>query len=95
MLSLIKILFTVVWKEVLGPVVRYFLNRVGGRVLEIARETVTSIMLDPSLISDDKKRSEAFRIIKDKLRAEGLEARDSTINLAIELAVSATKKRMR
>lgn len=88
-----KILFSALWKELFQPLIRFFLKKVGGLLLEIAKDTVKSIQLDPSLISDSIKRATAFAAIKQRMRDEGKEVSDSMVNLAIELALQSIKKR--
>ena len=90
---LFKVFFSALWGEIFKPLIRWLLNQVGGRVLEIAKDVVKSIELDPSLVLDEDKRRTAFEAIKQRLTDEGKEVRDSLINLAIELALQAIKKR--
>ena len=90
---LFKVFFSALWGEIFKPLIRWLLNQVGGRVLEIAKDVVKSIELDPSLVLDEDKRRTAFEAIKQRLKDEGKEVRDSLINLAIELALQAIKKR--
>ena len=90
---LFKVFFSALWGEIFKPLIRWLLNQVGGRVLEIAKDVVQSIELDPSLVLDEDKRRTAFEAIKQRLTDEGKEVRDSLINLAIELALQAIKKR--
>jgi len=44
-----------------------------------------------SLMSNSEKREHVSAALKKNLRAAGIEARDSLVNLAIELAVNAVK----
>ena len=90
---LFKVFFSALWGEIFKPLIKWLLNQVGGRVLEIAKDVVQSIELDPSLVLDEDKRRTAFEAIKQRLEDEGKEVRDSLINLAIELALQAIKKR--
>ncbi len=56
---------------------------------EIAIEIVAEI--GSTDLSNEEKRNEAFTRIKESAKEKGLEARDSLINLIIELAVQYLK----
>jgi hypothetical protein len=59
---------------------------------DIAQNAIEQVAADPSIITDEDKRKAAFKIIAEYAQSRGLEAKDSIINLAIELAVAAFKK---
>lgn len=58
--------------------------------LELAKVEVNRLMGDKSK-TNDEKRAVAFERVKNGLIATGKGAKDSTINLALELAYSALK----
>lgn len=60
-------------------------------LIEIAREVVAEIAADPSMVSNEEKRKAAINRIKDKLLKSGKTAKDSLINLALELALQELK----
>lgn len=66
------------------------LNLILGSFQKIARQVVSEINLTD--MTDAGKRSEAFRLIKERSIAEGKFLRDSIINLAIEMIVAQIKK---
>ena len=84
-----KVLFTALWGEIVKPLIRFLLSKVGGSVYAIAKDVVKSIELDPSIILNVDKRRVAFEAVKQRLEDEGKVVRTSIINLAIELAVQA------
>jgi len=88
-----KVLFSALWGEIVKPLIKFLLSKVGGTVYQIAKDVVKSIELDPSIIKDEDKRRTAYEAVKKRLEDEGKLVRDSVINLAIELAVQAYKKR--
>lgn len=57
---------------------------------DFAVETVAELATTD--LTNAAKRAEAFKKIKDQAIAEGLEYKDSAINLLIELAVAQLKK---
>lgn len=62
-------------------------------LIEIAKEVVSDISL--STLTNEEKRKEAFDRVREYALSKGLDARESIINLAIELAVQALKKGIR
>jgi len=60
---------------------------------DIAIRVVQEVAADPSIITDEDKRKAAFKRIQQYAVTEGIEAKDSLINLAIELAVQYLKKK--
>jgi hypothetical protein len=58
-------------------------------ILDVAKETVED--LAQTDLTNEEKRDEAFKRIKNYARMRGLEVRDSVINTVIELAVQELK----
>jgi hypothetical protein len=56
-------------------------------IMPLAREAITAVASDPSIIASDAKRSAAFAIIMGKLAAQEVNFAARMINLAIEIAV--------
>jgi hypothetical protein len=88
-----KIFFSALWAEIVKPLIRFLLSTVGGTVYKIAKDVVQAIELDPLIVKDEEKRRIAYEAVKTRLKSEGKVVGDSVINLAIELAVQAFKKR--
>lgn len=61
-----------------------------GRVKAFALQTIER--LDATTLTNEEKRTEAFKLIKAEGISEGKSLRDSLINLAIEAAVTWLKK---
>jgi|GEM_PF-3136496 len=61
-----------------------------GALKDIAMQAVTSIN-NVSTLTNDQKRTQAFGQITDYAKAQGIQAGESMINLAIEMAVQAVK----
>ena len=61
-----------------------------GKAFDTALEIVTSVSKDD--LTDEEKRSKAFGDIKAKLIENGLELKDSLVNLLIEIVVQYFKK---
>lgn len=85
----LKIMASVVW-DFLKPIILEFLKDSGKELANAALEVVTS--LSASDITNEEKRAEAFKRITEKLKAKGIEIRDSLINTAIEIAVQKLKQ---
>lgn len=64
-----------------------------AQLKDIAQQMVQEVENDPSIITDEAKRAEAIRRIKLYAAAQGIEAKDSIIALAIELAVQWLKSK--
>lgn len=62
-----------------------------AQLRELAIDVVKEIALDVTLFSDEEKRNEAFKRLKTRAESRGIEARDSILNLAIELALTYCK----
>ena len=57
-----------------------------AQLMDVAKKAVAD--LDLTTLSDEQKRKEAFKTIMAYAKAKGIDAKDSIINLAIELAVA-------
>lgn len=88
MFDKIKIFMSSIWIY-LKPLFLQFLSKAGQMVLDIAIDTVKDLAAED--LTSSKKREVAFDKIKEKLKEEGIEARDSLINSAIEIAVQYIK----
>lgn len=88
-----KAFFSALWSEILKPLIRIAVSKLGGAITDAAKSAVASVQADPALIRDADKRDKALEILKDKLLQDGREISDSLGNLFIELAVQAYKKR--
>jgi len=64
-----------------------------AQLRELAIDVVREIAQDRTLITDEEKRNEAFARLKARAESRGIEAKDSIINLAIELTVSWLKNK--
>lgn len=60
---------------------------------DIAIQVVTEIQNDPKLITDEDKRKEAFKRIKEYSKGRGIQAGNSLVNLLIELSVAYLKNK--
>jgi len=69
---------------------------VSSGLLDIAKEVVARIAEDPELLTDEDKREKAVEEIKalarERLADFGAVAKDSLVNLALELAMQWLKK---
>lgn len=84
----LKLMASNIW-DFIKPVVLAFLSDVGSDLAEVALYAVKT--LAESDLSDEEKRDQAVELIKAKLKEKGKEAKDSLINLAIEIAVQKLK----
>ncbi len=57
-----------------------------AQLMDIAKKTIAD--LDVETLTNEEKRKEAFKLIAEYAKAHGIIAKDSIINLAIELAVA-------
>lgn len=74
-------------QKIIEALIRLILKAVFPELLEIALAVVQEIQNDTSVVTNEEKRSRAFERIKAKLKDSEKDAKDSLINLAIELAV--------
>ena len=88
MFSAIKIFMSSIWVY-LKPLVLQFMNKTGQLALNIAIDVVKDLSAED--LTSSEKREVAFGKIKGKLKDQGIEARDSIINSAIEIAVQNIK----
>lgn len=65
-----------------------------AQLKDIAIQIVQEVENDHSIITDEAKRKEAFKRIKAYALTHGIEAKDSIINLIIELAVAYLKTKL-
>jgi len=77
------------FKQILQVVFTSAVKVVLGQVWETAQRITTEVGKEE--ITNEEKRSKAFGQIKDIAKGEGLELRDSLINLLIEVVVSYSK----
>uniref|UniRef100_A0A6M3M2G4 Putative holin n=1 Tax=viral metagenome TaxID=1070528 RepID=A0A6M3M2G4_9ZZZZ len=89
-LTWLKILFGAIG-TFLAPFIKMFLNDIGKVVLNIAMEVV--LALAASAMPGAKKQKEAFKLIFDKLKAQGITVATHVINAAIEAAVAKLKEK--
>jgi len=61
-------------------------------LIDLAKDAVMKVKEDPASITDEEKRKKAFEQIAKEAQAKGIQAGANLINLAIEMAVAATKK---
>ena len=78
-------------QKIIEALVRLILKAVFPELLDIAISVVEEIQKEPEVLTNEKKRKLAFKRIKEKLKESEKEAKDSLINLAIELAVNYLK----
>jgi hypothetical protein len=78
-------------QKIIEALVRLILKAVFPELLDIAISVVEEIEKDKEVLTNEKKRKLAFKRIKEKLKESEKEAKDSLINLAIELAVNYLK----
>ena len=78
-------------QKIIEALVRLILKAVFPELLDIAIAVVEEIEKDKEVLTNEKKRKLAFKRIKEKLKESEKEAKDSLINLAIELAVNYLK----
>jgi len=76
-----------VLKTIFDQVLREFLSD----IWDIVVSEVSNLDSIPDLL-DGEKRQRAFENIRDRIKAEGMNVKDSVVNLAIELAVQYLKK---
>jgi len=79
-------------QKIIEALVRLILKAVFPELLDIAISVVEEIQKEPEVLTNEKKRKLAFKRIKEKLKESEKEAKDSLINLAIELAVNYLKE---
>jgi hypothetical protein len=77
--------------EFIIPILRDQTARLLADILPIALEIVSSLLTSNK--SNEEKRNAAFQRINTIAKERGIEAANSTINLAIELAVTRLKDR--
>ncbi len=77
--------------NIIEALIRLILKAVFPELLEIALSVVQEIQNGPQTLTNEEKRTAAFERIKKKLKESEKDAKDSVINLAIELAVSYVK----
>jgi flagellar basal body L-ring protein FlgH len=77
--------------EFIIPILRDQTARLLADILPIALEIVSSLLTSNK--SNEEKRNAAFLRINTIAKERGIEAANSTINLAIELAVTRLKDR--
>ena len=82
---------TLPMKNIVEALIRLILRAVFPELLEIALSVVQEIQNDPQTITNEEKRNAAFERIKGKLKESEKDAKDSVINLAIEMAVRYVK----
>lgn len=86
----IKIISSSVWSFVL-PFLRQLLSKAGPILAAAALEAVKIVASNASGATDSQKRDMAFRIIGDKLKAEGIaigiDVSTALVNAALEIAV--------
>lgn len=78
-------------QNIVEALLRLILKAVFPELLDIALSVVQEIQNDPEVLTNEQKRTLAFERIKEKLKEGEKDAKDSLINLAIELAVSYVK----
>ena len=64
-----------------------------AQLREMAIEIVKDIAKNPSILTNEEKRKAAFERLKNDALDRGIAAKDSLINLAIELSVQFLKVR--
>jgi hypothetical protein len=77
--------------EFIIPILRDQTAKLLADILPIALEIVSSLLTSNK--SNEEKRNAAFQRINTIAKERGIEAANSTINLAIELAVTKLKDR--
>jgi hypothetical protein len=87
----VKVIFSKVL-EFLLPLIRKFLVDGGLIALQLAFEVVPIVAQSFAHGSGEEKRKEAFKMILDKAKAQGLVLSTSMINAAIEAAVAKLKE---
>lgn len=75
------------FRAFLGAIFKGAVEEILAALKDIALQAVAEVAKDPSLITDDARRKEAFKILSKLAEARGIKAGDSLKNLAIELAV--------
>ena len=78
-------------QKIIEALVRLILKAVFPELLDIALSVVQEIQNDPQTLTNEEKRNAAFERIKAKLKESEKDAKDSVINLAIEMAVRYVK----
>jgi hypothetical protein len=77
--------------EFILPILRDQTSKLLADILPIAMEIVASLLVSNK--TNEEKRNAAFQRINTLAKERGIEAANSTINLAIELAVTKIKNR--
>ena len=74
-------------RQFLAELLKGALEILLAALLDIAKQAVAQVAADPKILTNDDKRKAAAKIIADYAKQKGINAGDSVINLAIELAV--------
>lgn len=78
-------------QKIIEALIRLILKAIFPELLDIALSVVSEIQNDPAVLTNEQKRTLAYERIKQKLKESEKDAKDSLINLAIELAVGYLK----
>lgn len=84
MIDKIKFIASGLW-DFLAPFIRILLSQFGRILAEAAMEAVR--LMAESGMSGAEKREQAFKIIEQTIKAKGMQASATVINMAIEAAV--------
>lgn len=85
----IQAFFSVV-EEFCLPFLKQFMNAAGPAILAAAEQAVVALATN-ALIPNAAKKDQAFQMITDELKKQGIQAAASTINSAIEASVAKLK----
>lgn len=80
------------FKEFLAALFKGALEIALAALKDIAIQAVTQVAADPKILTNEDKRKEAAKIVAEYAKGRGIEAGDSVVNLAVELAVQYIKK---
>lgn len=75
----------------LEPAVDQLIKNGGEILTKTAVSVVIQIASDPTLLTNADKRSKAVQLVADSLKAQGITAAESAVNLAVEAAVAEIK----
>jgi hypothetical protein len=75
----------------LEPAVDQLIKNGGEILTNTALSVVTQIASDPSVLTNADKRNKAVQLVADTLKAQGIAAAESAVNLAVEGAVAELK----
>jgi hypothetical protein len=69
-------------------------GKLAAGLSDVAGSVVKNLFAEDTL-TNEQKRSQAFKRIRNRAKAEGLEFSDAAINLAIEAAVAGLKDQLK